>query len=54
VINFGLIFFRVGSEAYRKACLKMFKNKMKIQHENILNERRAEIKHRLIKIAKRS
>ena len=39
---------------YRKACLKMYKNKVKNEHSKLLKDRRNEIERRLRKIAKKS
>ena len=54
ILNFGVIILKLGSDMYRKACLKMYKNKIKKQHDHTIKERKAEIERRLKKIAKRS
>ena len=54
MLNFGVIFFRLGSDTYKKACLKMYKKKNSKKQNQLIKERRAEIERRLKKIAKRS
>jgi hypothetical protein len=54
ILNFGVIFIKLGSDMYRKARLKMFKNKLKKKQDQIIKERKAEIERKLRKIAENS
>ena len=54
MLNFGVIFFRLASDTYKKACLKKYKKQIQKKHNRLIKERRAEIERRLKKIAKRS